>query len=259
MAFKFVEQNYKEPMLIYKLTNTVNGKIYIGQTTLPFNSRWSGHTAPSSKRTLIDRAIKKYGKEKFLVEVELWNTLEELNVREVELIKQLDSCNRKIGYNLALGGKNTLFSDESKLKMSISKKALYANEKLIPWNKGKTSENNEMIRITALNKKGKVRSQQSKDNMSKGHLGKTYSELHGENAETLKLNHARLNFIKQNVILQQIDCNQNINSFLSYKEAYQSLNEVFTGKGINKIKRAATMQKPYRGFYWKLTSLKSDV
>lgn len=259
MAFKFIDSNCKESMVIYKLTNIINGKIYIGQTTWSFNSRWSAHCAPSAKLTLIDRAIKKYGKENFKLEIENWNTLEELNSREVELIQKLDSSNKTIGYNLSLGGKNTIFSKESKIKMSQSKKKLFAEGKLTPWNKGLTSKSNEMINITALKKKGQKRSQESKDNMSKGHLGKTYKELHGENADKIALNHARLTFKKQNIILQKIENEKCINTFLSYKEAYQSLNEKFTGKGTNKIKKAVKMQTLYRGFYWKLINSKSDV
>ena len=43
--------------------NKINGKIYIGQAK-NFNKRHSDHCKPSNKSTYIDRALKKYGKEK---------------------------------------------------------------------------------------------------------------------------------------------------------------------------------------------------
>ena len=46
---------------IYKITNLINNKIYIGQS-IHIERRWSEHCQPSAK-SLIAKAIQKYGKE----------------------------------------------------------------------------------------------------------------------------------------------------------------------------------------------------
>ena len=55
-------------MIIYKITNNINGKIYIGQTTQSLANRWSQHTKEISKCFRMKAAIKKYGKESFSIE-----------------------------------------------------------------------------------------------------------------------------------------------------------------------------------------------
>ena len=87
-------------MIIYKTTNLINGKIYIGQTR---------KTAPSyyGSGTVIRHAIKKYGKENFSREIlEECCTEKELNEREIYWIDFYDSCNPDIGYNILIGGAN---------------------------------------------------------------------------------------------------------------------------------------------------------
>lgn len=85
---------------IYKTTNKINGKIYIGQkhkSILDENYFGSG--------ILIKRALNKYGKENFYVEVlEYCETQEELDKSELKWINLLNSRDRKIGYNIAYGG-----------------------------------------------------------------------------------------------------------------------------------------------------------
>ena len=52
---------------IYKIENLVNGKVYIGQS-IHIERRWQEHCQPSS-RSLIGKAIQKYGKEHFTFQV----------------------------------------------------------------------------------------------------------------------------------------------------------------------------------------------
>lgn len=68
---------------IYKITNKLNGKIYIGQSVNPFN-RFKQHCynkQGSSYKSLINEAINKYGKENFLFEI-LELDIENYNERE---------------------------------------------------------------------------------------------------------------------------------------------------------------------------------
>lgn len=89
---------------IYKITNKLNGKIYIGQSINPFN-RFKQHCynkQGSSYKSLINEAINKYGKENFLFEI-LELDIENYNEREKYWIKYFN-CLSPNGYNLTEGG-----------------------------------------------------------------------------------------------------------------------------------------------------------
>ena len=91
---------------IYKITNTINGKSYIGQTIQNVKERFYQHCATKCSKAIsnmaIHRAIKKYGKSNFTVEVieEIDST--NLNDRERYWIKYYNSYNN--GYNSTKGG-----------------------------------------------------------------------------------------------------------------------------------------------------------
>jgi len=108
-------------MIIYKITNTINNRIYIGQTVKTLQARWRSHCF--SKNTYIGRAIRAYGRDSFKKEIiETVNSLGELNVRECYWIEFHDSTNKEIGYNLTSGGERPCYTDESIKKMSASAK-----------------------------------------------------------------------------------------------------------------------------------------
>lgn len=85
---------------IYKTTNTVNNKIYIGQhKSEKFDESYIG----SGKS--FSMAVKKYGKENFVCEiVEACESRDSLNEREIYWISYYGSKDPSIGYNLADGG-----------------------------------------------------------------------------------------------------------------------------------------------------------
>jgi hypothetical protein len=84
---------------IYKTTNLINNKIYIGKhQTLNPNDDYLG-----SGKALI-KAIQKYGRDNFQKEILFeFNTEAEMNAKEIELVTE-EFCNRKDTYNIALGG-----------------------------------------------------------------------------------------------------------------------------------------------------------
>ena len=111
-------------MIIYLFTNKVNGKKYVGQTTRPFEHRFSEHRR---KDSLLSRAFKKYGIENFEHEIlDTASDMDELNEKEIFWIKRLNT-KRPNGYNLCDGGDNTKgyrHTEEAKQKMSATKKRL---------------------------------------------------------------------------------------------------------------------------------------
>jgi group I intron endonuclease len=106
-------------MIVYKITNKINGKMYIGQTISSIEERWAGHCYNSSRCTRMKNAINKYGKENFSIEViEICSTQEELDEKETFYIKQLNTLSPN-GYNLKLEGKGKgMYSEEAKLRIS---------------------------------------------------------------------------------------------------------------------------------------------
>lgn len=88
-------------MFIYKITNTKNGKVYIGQSKKPINKRFNRHITDAVNNVLdthFARAIRKYGPESFVIEqIDTATTQEELNQKEQFYIIQYDSI--KTGYN----------------------------------------------------------------------------------------------------------------------------------------------------------------
>ena len=103
-------------MYIYKITNTVNGKVYIGQSIRPIEKRFQRHINDAVNNVLdthFARAIRTYGEDNFKLElVETCNTQEELNLREQYWIRYYDSIHN--GYNetdaIYKRGGNTYFS-----------------------------------------------------------------------------------------------------------------------------------------------------
>ena len=95
---------------IYKITNIINNKVYIGQTTTRVERRWADHFKPSAKSCYyLGRAIKKYGKDCFSKEVIEYveassksNLVNKLNKRECFYISLYQSNKKELGYNLLL-------------------------------------------------------------------------------------------------------------------------------------------------------------
>jgi group I intron endonuclease len=91
---------------IYVVTNLVNGKQYVGQTTRTCAKRWQGHCweATAGRKNGLCQAIRKYGRENFKLE-ELVTAAgkEELDALEAQWVETLHTIT-PWGYNLMGGG-----------------------------------------------------------------------------------------------------------------------------------------------------------
>ena len=104
---------------IYKTTNLVNGKIYVGKhEAAAFDTKYIGSGVVFSK------ALKKYGKENFeCVLLEAVDSKEELNTREKYWIAEFKARDKRIGYNINEGGEgNPGYKHTDAFKATMSEK-----------------------------------------------------------------------------------------------------------------------------------------
>ena len=178
-------------MIVYKITNLINNKVYIGQTVQKPYRRWKRHKQNCRLTNLtypLYNSMRKHGIENFTFDVILeCETLEELNKMEKLAIINFDSTNPEKGYNISLGGNNKgKHSEETKRKISQSQvgsknhmfgrkgslsplfgKKLSEERKLLMsiYRKGKPSPN-----------KGKKLNQETKEKIKKANIGKKLSK-----------------------------------------------------------------------------------
>lgn len=122
-------------MYIYKITNKINNKIYIGQTTRTIQQRWIEHqyfALNQNGDTYFCRALRKYGVENFEIEkIDETSSQEELNKKEKHWIKYYNSCEE--GYNSTTGGEagntyiNKTVEELEKIKTKIRQSKIGGN------------------------------------------------------------------------------------------------------------------------------------
>lgn len=119
-------------MFIYKITNLINNKIYIGLTRKTVEKRWKWHlNASNTKNYYIARAIRKHKKENFKIEeIDKAYSIKELKSKEKYWIAKYQSNNSNIGYNLSDGGEFAMLNDSIIIK-TIEKQRKYSNNKYI--------------------------------------------------------------------------------------------------------------------------------
>jgi group I intron endonuclease len=112
-------------MIIYKATNTVNGKVYVGLTSMGLKKRKTKHLYEAKKKaynSAFHAAIRKNGVSKFLWEViDKSDSMDDLYKKESYWISFFNSY--KDGYNLTKGGEGNLgykYTDEDKMKVSLA-------------------------------------------------------------------------------------------------------------------------------------------
>lgn len=158
---------------IYKITNIKTGKVYIGKTTRSLNDRLQGHinSADRGDNFKLSRAIRKYGKENFIIEpIDFAETRDELNEKEVYYISEYKSL--EDGYNMTIGGEggNTYIDKSDEEMKTISEKISTALRK----NNGNHGQfvgpKNGMY--------GKHQMPEAKEKISKASKGRKFSKEH---------------------------------------------------------------------------------
>ncbi len=157
---------------VYIHTNQVNGKKYVGQTTMEPKKRWgSGKLYKSYFRS----AILKYGWDNFTHEIleKIENLskdklIKDLNTLEENYIKELNTLAPN-GYNLKLGGNNSEMSKMTRDKMSKS----HTGKKF-------TDEHKKNMSISAIGTTKRPRTEEEKrvasEFMTNRNLGNKHSE-----------------------------------------------------------------------------------
>ena len=143
---------------IYKYTNQINGKAYIGKTYRDAETRRKEHLSGRGNQPLAD-AFKKYGEANFTYEILHDGIIPEmLDAFEIQAIAEHNTVAPN-GYNLTHGGEGGSPSEETRRKISKAGKGR------TPWNKGKPSPY-----------RGVPRSEETRRKISEANTGKTHSE-----------------------------------------------------------------------------------
>ena len=167
--------------VIYLITNTVNGKRYVGQTRKTVRGRWAEHRNRAlategqsySTRTAITRAMRKHGVSAFRVELlEECASPDDLDAREAHWIATLGTL-VPAGYNLTEGGRTSRRSPDVAARISAA-------------NKGRVKTPEWRAKLSASHK-GKIISAEQRAKISATQTGrKQPEETNRKRSETMK-------------------------------------------------------------------------
>ena len=240
---------------IYLVTNTVNGKQYVGQSQqLDIEQRWKSHRKVKNPNvgSYLKAAYIKYGIEKFKFQIICICFDEDCDKYEDEYIKKFNTLSPS-GYNLKTGGNSVKYSEESKQLMSIRQKEIMTDER-----RQKISERFKGKNITEEHRQNLSRAHQTRwKNMSAEEKDKLLQQRR-ENPNYDKLK--TLNPISYTAFMKHIDEKKrrvgkfNKNNILL--ESFESLSDASRANNIpvSIISRVCSGKKYYKtagGFIWK--------
>lgn len=167
----------KHIYIVYKTTNLVNGKFYIGKHKQKFHFPilFDGYFGSG---ILLINAIKKYGKKNFIREtLHVFYTPEEAFAKEKEIVNE-KFVNSKDTYNLMIGGLGITFhTEESKRKIGEYHKGKPSGMKgKKAWNKGISKTEDEKI-VLSIKAKERLSNKESHPLFGKHHNDETKQKI----------------------------------------------------------------------------------
>lgn len=195
-------------MIIYKTTNLINNKIYVGKRQISQSKFIESNYLGSG--SYIKKAINKYGKQNFIREIlEVCKDKEHLKEREKFWIKELNSrCHN--GYNITEGGEDSDTLSHHPNKIEIGKKIskIHKNKK---QSKNHINKKNIALKKYFKNNPG-VHSGKNNPMYGKHHSKESIEKIINKNSGTLekRLGSKKANKIKSNMKIGQIKRWQNL-------------------------------------------------
>lgn len=259
-------------MIIYLITNKLNGKRYVGQTKFSIEDRFEKHVYDAiiaNRGYALHAALRKYGIENFTIKLlSKCNNLGEANHRESYYIRLLNSLS-PAGYNLRPGGDNSPISAETKKKMSENRKGNkhhFFGKHFSDQHKKNLSESQTGRGL------GSKMSEETKKKMSLSHTGKEFSEdtkkklsdaLLGIPLTDERKENIRMAFWKSDSAQSRI--NRLIEEGLKTAKPvrcietnmeYRSIHQAAKNMGLHRpgIKRSLDTGKKYRGYTFEYAS-----
>lgn len=248
---------------IYKITNLINNKVYIGQTNLTPEIRFNKHKKSylSNSCPKLYRAMRKYGKENFIVE-QICET-NDPNEDEKYWIKYYNSV--KDGYNVAYGGdgSSTLsILDEHKVIETFNNtKSIRKTNKILGYSRDyirnvliryniyydsdpRIKNIDEKLIITTYKELKEIKQVSNKLNISERTIRKY---LRKNNVEIYNHKHNRYIYI-----MCDAKTKQEIKRFYDFREIQNYLN-ISDMNIISNIKKVAVGERnTYAGYNWKI-------
>ncbi len=184
----------KEKLVIYKFTNRINAKEYVGKSKGYAGARIRGHLRAAKKGSgyLLHRAIRKHGIENFdAVIIDHARDVDDLDEKEIYWIKACD-CIAPYGYNLCAGGGGLKDpSPETREKMRESARRAMTAERRKEQSertRGKPSPNQpEHYQRLAARSRGIPRTREVRDKIAQATSGKKRTPEQCENIARAKL------------------------------------------------------------------------
>ena len=182
---KIKEKGLIDIYLVYKHTNKINNKIYIGITSRTAQERWGHNGNNYSTSPHFFSAVHKYGWDNFEHEIlfeEL--TKEEACAKEKELIKEYKANDRRFGYNQTDGGEYFEANEDVRRRISL---AMMGNKNGL----GKPCSEEKKRKISEA-QKGKIVSEETRRRQSESAKRRKHNGCSEEVKEKLRNSYPKM-------------------------------------------------------------------
>ena len=209
---------------IYKITNNINGKIYVGLHKYNLDKLDESYWGSGK---IISRAIQKEGKENFSREILEWcYDRQTLKAREIYWINKLNARNSNIGYNLAPGG------DGGDLGEEIRKHQSEVQSGTNHWNYGKNL------------------SEETKRKISESHKGIKHTDECKKRMSQLKKEYYKSHVVSEDTRRKISEGNKNVSPEVNYMRGSSNRGKKFSEE--HKYKMSIAIKEAMKNVKYKL-------